>query len=427
MAIKNRFKKKKSVIIIILVLIVILVLPAILFKNLISKRPDIEVVFHGTKTENFDYSKSIYSARLKSKLEKILIDDNGFLIEDFNVEWIEGKADFNYSTNLLFSDQIKLLSFYVRQNDKRSFARLYGSINDKFMDERGLFAEYVDTQSINGKGLTEILVYEQIYYARVLLEGYSVFKNKRYYDMAENISKLILPLCQKDNIVPSKIMIALPPPSPTPDFAATPTPKPEITPVIPPEDITYLSVTDLSKIDLYALLLLSQIDTAWNGIYDNTLAIIKNSYMQGDFSYFRPAYDVTTKTYIPFTGDAPLFVTAQQVRIMSALAETGEINYPAFSYMKQILLNTNNLFATYQIPSGTPGTQAQSIEGYSLLAKLSRIVEDEQVYNACIEKIFWNTATSPTSPIFGLVFEREDENSVKVNSGDVVSSLLSLY
>ena len=112
---------------------------------------------------------------------------------------------------------------------------------------------------------------------------------------------------------------------------------------------------------------------------------------------------------------------------MISLAEVGEINYEAYSYIKQHLLNTKTLYSTYQIPSGTPGTELQSIEGYALMAKMARIILDAGVYEICTEKLFWNTATSTTSPIYGLIFQSEGEFTAKTYSCHVIDALNSLY
>ena len=180
-------------------------------------------------------------------------------------------------------------------------------------------------------------------------------------------------------------------------------------------------------IDLYGLTLLAQLDTRWNDIFQNTFRIVKNSYMKGDYSYFRPAFDLNSNAYIPYKGDSPLFVTTDQLKIMISLAEVGEVNYQAYSYLKQHILNTKTLYSTYQIPSGTPGTDIQSLDGYALMAELSRIMQDEQVYELCVEKLFWNTATSTTSPIFGLIFQKEGDFAVTTYSSHVIEALISLY
>jgi len=427
MSARKNIKNRKNILIVSLFIGIIFILVLIINYFFFTKSPEINVVLHGAKSENMDYSESVLSARLKDGMEKILKTDEGFLVSDYTVEWIEGNANFIQSEYILFSDQIGLLSFYVRQNDRKSFKKLYDSINRNFRDDRGLFAEKIYKQNKEIVPSAEMLISEQIMYARVLLEGYSVFKNIKYLNLAETISIAILPLCSKDNIVPSKFEIALPPPLPSPDFSATPTPKPEVTPKIPIEDIRYIYVTDISQIDLYALKLLTQIDEGWNIIYQNTFDIMKNSYLSGDFSFYRPAYDTVAESYIPYKGESPLFVTADQLKIMISLAESGEINYQAYSYIKQMIMNYKILYSTYQIPSGTPGTQSQSLDGYALMAKLARIIRDEQVYEICVEKIFWNTASSTTSPIFGLVFQNESEAVVKTYSYYVIAALNSLY
>ncbi len=424
---KKNIRNRKNILILFISIGIIFISALIIYFYFFMKSPEINVVLHGTKSVDMDYSESVLSARLKDGMEKILMTDEGFLTSDFTVEWIEGNTNFTNSEYILFSDQIELLSFYVRQNDRKSFNKLYNSINEKFKDERGFFAEKIYMQSQKIVPSAEILISEQIMYTRVLLEGYSVFKNVKYFNLADTISNAILPLCAEDNMVPANFEIALPPPPPTPDFAATPTPKPEITPIIPLEDIRYINVTDISRIDLYALKLLTQIDEGWFVIYQNAFDIMKNSYLSGDFSYYRPAYDTTAKSYIPFKAESPLFVTTDQLRIMLSLAEVGEVNYPAYSYIKQMIMNFKILYSTYQIPSGTPGTQNQSLEGYALMAKLARIMQDEQVYEICVEKIFWNTANSTTSPIFGLIFQNESETVVKTYAGYVITALNSLY
>jgi len=423
----KKFFKKKNILIISISVVILAILTSLIFRIFFVKYPEINVVFHGTKTVNMDHSESVLSARLKDGMKKILMTDEGFLSSYYMVEWVEGNVNFTYADYILLSDQIQLLAFYARQNDRKSFKKLYDSINNEFTDERGLFAEKIYMKNMEIVPSAEILISEQIMYARVLLEGYSVFKNIAYFNTAKTISDMVLPLCQNENIIPSKIEIAMPPPTPTPDFAATPTPKPETTPKIPIEEIRYLSGTDLSQIDLYALKLLTQLDDSWDEIFLNTFDIMKNSYLSGDFSYYRPVYNIEANSYIPFKGDSPLFATTDQLNIMISLAEAGEINYQAYSYIKQLIMNYKTLYSTYQIPSGTPGTQNQSLTGYALMAKLARIMEDEQVYEICVEKIFWNTATSTTSPIFGLIFQDEGDSIVRTYSNNVIIALNSLY
>lgn len=97
------------------------------------------------------------------------------------------------------------------------------------------------------------------------------------------------------------------------------------------------------------------------------------------------------------------------------------------SYLKEQLYNTKTFYKSYNILTASPGTEEESISGYAMMARIARIANDKVTYDLCVERLFWNTATSATSKIYGLPFMETEDGTIRVYSSDAILSLKAIY
>jgi hypothetical protein len=273
----------------------------------------------------------------------------------------------------------------------------------------------------------EVSVSDQIRYCRVLIEAFDRFGQERDLSLLKSLSGQLLPLCKENNLLPQEMSIALPQATLTPDFTATPTPKPSAIPTIEPSKITYIGAVDLSSIDLYALKLLTVLNAEWDDVYENCLEVIQNAAIDDPVPFYYAGYSIRKEGYVPYLTESAQFVFEDQMEILLHLAEVSELRESSFSYMKQILFNTNTYYGAYDILTGKSITETESITGYAMMARVARIRKDRELYDLCISRILWNTATSSTSDIYGLPFRTLADGSIRAYASDTVSALKALY
>lgn len=384
-------------------------------------------VFPGVKSSGFTFEAQKSAKTLKDGFQKKLVQSYGVL-EYYQIAGKTGTPPAKKSENMIFENQVNLLSFYVEIKDKNSFNKLNNWIKSIFQSENGLFVKKVSTDKLEKpEGGLEVSVSEQIYYCRVLIEAYVRFGQKRDLDLVITLSKQLYPLCKDKNILPPEMSIALPEETPTPDFTATPEPKPSVMPTIDPSKIIYIGVVDLSTIDLYALKLLTSIDAGWDAVYKNCLEVISKAAIDSPAPFYQAGYDVQKAGYVPYLMQKTEFDFEQQMKILLHLAEVSQIRESSFSYLKQQLFNTKTFYQTYQILTATATTENESITGYALMARIARIRQDKELYDLCIDRIEWNTATSTDSDVYGLPFQTNADGSILAYSNDAINALKVIY
>lgn len=386
-----------------------------------------EAAFPGSAADGFTYDSMKYSKDMLDGMKADLLLASGIL-EYYQIGSLTGSVSAVQSQDLLFEDQIDLLGFYVEQKEKTSFNRLNDWVRSTFQTDNGLFVKRVDSVTLQKpESALEVSISDQIRYCRVLIEAYDRFGQERELSFVKNLSDQLLPLCKENNLLPQEMSIALPQATPTPDFTATPTPKPSAVPTIEPSKITYIGAVDLSSIDLYALELLSVLNEGWDDVYENCLTVIKNAAIDDPAPFYYAGYNIREEGYVPYLTDSAQFVFEDQMEIALHLAEVSELRESTFSYMKQILFNTNAYYTAYDILTGKPISETESVTGYAMMARIARIRDDRELYDLCIGRIRWNTATSDTSDIYGLPFRTLADGSIRAYASDTVSALKALY
>lgn len=427
------------------IVLAVIVFLAMQFLPLLGGKVKFDVTFPGSAQGTFDFSKNTSSTNMRNGMNKVMISDT-LAIEYFQTKSDKGQIITSKSQTIKFSDQIELLSYYAERGSKKSFNFLNDKIIESFKLKTSLFASEISAESLKAdEAKSKTLVTEQIGYCRALIEGYSKFRSRRDLELIKTLSSKLLPLCAKDKIPPAQTSIAVPKEGSIPDFSSTPTPKPTQTSGIsqnsstsksstaatpttaPQKDVTYMNVVDMSGIDLYAIKLLGQLDKGWIPVYDNCFKILKGALMDSDTPLYFAGYDIKSKGYIPYLGTTADFDFEQQMKIILHLSESGFTNEPTISYLKEQLFNTKTFFKSYNILTASPSTEAESISGYAIMARIARILNDKVTYDLCVERIFWNTATSSTSKIYGLPFQETEDGTIRVYSSDAISSLKAIY
>jgi hypothetical protein len=418
----------------------ILLLSMIVFligRSMLKSDPGINFAlsFHGSIRGDSEYPEN-YRAKNMRDAVQVKLMRNGLYIDSYEVCWIEGIAVGTQGDTYYLEDQLLMLSFFAEHKDRRKFKLLNARIQQTFESSSGYYVTSItlpETQSEDISDQIPVSLSLQLRYTRALIEGYTQFKDPNDLQKAKDLSALILPHYQaRGSIPPPETQIYTVTPAPIPDFSATPTPKPEDSSSsgnisLPDSESDSVLVLNLASVDLYAMRLLSYIDARWTDVYDNSLSILKNAVIGEPIPLFFAAYDPTSRGYLPFTGNAPLFVTSDQMKTLLSLTEVGEMPLETYEYLRQILLNTRALYQSYHITSGNPAQQTESIASYAYMARIARINKDKNTYEFCMDRIFWNTATSTTSKIYSLPFTQTEDDRVNARTLDAVLCLKGLY
>ncbi len=365
---------------------------------------------------------------MRSAVSTLLLR-GGLLAESCRIPGGTWKKTLEVSGRFLFRDQAELLDYYAEQGDRRKFDALYKLISRTFRNDDGFYVREAATADGDVSGVTDsgISAGDNLRYCRVLLEGYSKFRNGSYLASAGQLADLLYPQCAVYGILPPDTEIVVSQTTPTPDFSATPTPKPTASPSAGPDGTVKAKVVDLAGVDLYALRLLGELDSRWAPVYASSLAAVNGALLDAPAPLFRAGYYADGSGYAPYLGAAPVFDFGAQIRIALRLAEVGELEESTYSWLKQVLLNDRAFYQTYDILTASVVPSPESVAGYACMARIARMRGDPAVYAFCAGRIFWNSADSPTSRIFGLPFIETDDGTILVYAEDAVLSLKAFY
>ncbi|MHB8963295.1 MAG: hypothetical protein ACYC5K_09110 [Saccharofermentanales bacterium] len=450
---RRRMSRKKTILLYACLLLSIgLVLTGIAFAIRQMRSSDVSfngtVAFPGEAADTMDTSAKEDSDNMKIGLSSKLMVD-GLLAKFCTIPGGTVKKSLEVSDDFLFSDQIEMMSFFAEQGDRRSFRDFYRIVGSRFQGPDGLYVRQIgdgsgisadatageaDSGTVSGADSssasyqkTKVSVNSNIRFCRVLLEGYSRFGNKEYLESAAALSELLYPLCSQYGIPPAEMTILFSAGTPTPDFSATPTPKPTAGSSIQPGDATSAEAVDLSAIDLYALQLLGMLDTKWNAVYDASLKAVKGALIGSPAPLFQAAYYPDTQGYAPYLGISPEFDFDRQIMTALHLAEVGELGAGTYAFLKQELMNRRAFYRSYNILTAAPASSVESVTGYACMARIARISNDPAVYDFCTGRIYWNSADSYTSKIFGLTFFEADDRTIWSYAKETILSLKALY
>ncbi len=424
---KKAVRTSTTIKLVILVILILAVIAGIIFLFTRGKPVDFKIQFLGSKKNGMTYEARKFAIDLRNTFDRILIQD-GISMESYQIAGKTGNPPSKKSDYCYLKDQINLLGFYAEQKDKSEFNELNENLKLNFSAGNGLFVKRILMSTLQKpKGELEIKISDQLSYCRVLIESYQSFGSSKNLEDAKSIAALIYPLCKENLILPSEITVAVANPQSIPDYWATPVPKPSAQITIDPKSITYIGVVNLADIDLFAMKLLIVVDKRWEEIYNNCLSVIKIAKLAKPAPLYNAGYDVKAKAYIPYLSKEPEFNFSDQMDIVLHLAEVSQIDESAYSYLKQLLFNTNNYYETYQIISASPKTENESIASYAKMARIARIKTDQELYNLCISRLKWNTATNKESQIFALPFRKLVDEKILAFSQDAVLMMKAVF
>lgn len=423
---KGTLKRKVLIIITLIVLLTVAIITvSYLVKNNANKKKKLDIIvnFPGQGTESINLSDKESSDNMRIGVNSKLYFD-GLVADTIAIPYSTREREAILSGSFRLSDQVELLSFYAQTGDKKRYKELFKNINLKFKTKDGLYNSFLpESEELVFSASTNIRL------SRALFEGYATFGNNEYVERAIEISEGVYLLSKDDKILPAEIKIKLAKATPTPNLEASPTPKPTATPT---EDIEFIPETilavDISTIDLYALKLLTQIDSKWEQIYNNSLQIILNSKLNYPGPFFSEGYYPENDGYTAYISQSQAaFDFKRQIMAALHLAEVGELDKETYSYIKEKLINDRAFYTKYDLLTGAQGSGTESIIGYAAMANIARIFKDDVVYELCAGRIFWNSATSYTSKIFGLTFIEESDGTIISSAFDSIFSIKALY
>lgn len=437
----KKTKKKGTKIGLIVFLCIVLITSTIvgLFYTFSRRRADLNITFPGAKIDNFTYESEKFAYDLKASFSKILMQ-KGFANQSYMLENKIKDTTAQYSKFYNLKDQIELLEFYVEQNEKKDFMNLNAKIVIEFKNSKGLYVTSLEQKIQNGQDTQDeqtlittqydsaiIKTNEQLSYCKVLLEGYHMFGDTKLLEQAKTLANTIYEFFKVSNLPPAEISLSVLNPISVPDFSATPIPKPSLSPTPDINNTTNINVINLADIDLYALKVLSGIDSKWLPVFEKTLGIVEKSQIGAEVALFNAGYDVKNNSYIPYLSKGPEFITKNQIQIALNLAQVDKTNEKILAQLKQLLYNSNAFYESYQIISNKAVNEVESLASYALMARIARINKDKELYDLCVDKMKWNTATNKNSYIYALPFRDNDDNEIIAYSYDAVLMMKSIF
>jgi hypothetical protein len=359
---------------------------------------------------------------LENRMNRLL-SDQGQLVAWYRLAGRTGQPPAEQSTAALALDQVRYGQYLLEQNDKKRFIAWWNGFRSGWRTPEGDFQGSHDLQDHEASRSATDWLRVNLLVARLLAQSCTLWPDQvRLDDLAALSQQIRTDLADG---APTDQVAVVPTAGPVLDPGATPTPKPEITPTQPVEAGIELSVLRLSSIDLFAMQALAQIDEDWIELSDRYLALVLNGYLGDALPLFAWAWQPETGGYLPFQGAQPSIGTEEAILTILHLCEIGHIPQRSISWIRDQLYNQSALYMSYHTGQGVATDSRECIVAYAMVARIARIIQDENLYNSAVNRLLWHQATSQTSAALSAIF-RQEEGSIYVWAGDNVWALLAL-
>ncbi len=383
-----------------------------------AKPAGFQITFPGKKVAEKPafYKLADQAGPIEKKMMQML-GDSDFLLQWYRPVSLAGKIPAEKSQTALLLDQVHYGQYLLEQGRKKAFLGWWNKLEQDWPRQ----AEYLAWQNppVAAEAGDQIgHVAANLALVRLLSQSLTLWPDNGRLDRLAEISQLLWHDLASQGVTEQLEVPAI---TQVPDLAATPTPK-----APGQEQLLVLDVLPLAALDLFALQALASFDDKWQTVYDTYLTIVEAAYLDDQLPLFAYAYDPASNSYLPFAGSAAFVDTESALLIMLHLAECGRAPDRSIAWIRDQFYNESAIYVSYHAVQGTAADQEESVLAYALLARLARIIEDQALYEAAVQRLLWHQLTNPASEAQSLIFTQQTDGSALVYTYDNVWALLAL-
>lgn len=315
-------------------------------------------------------------------------------------------------------DQALLLLHAAETDDRAGFMKMF-----QFLEERRTGP---DNRLLSADGGTAGNL-ESLCMLRAMAEGYSRWGGRELSDAIRRYSDGLLETSGLTGI-PADTDLLLPGPSPTPASLTTPTPGPTAAATSIPSSTVpqFRPYVRLAGADFYTMELLAAVDIRWQKASELCLDAASSAFVSPTLPLYRAGIDPANGSVVPYASSTPAIDTMDSLLVILHLCEVGEQRAESIAWIRQKLFNDGMLHASYSIVTGESDGLAENPAIYGVIARIARILEDEDFYKLAADRLAWHMADLRTSPAYGTVFRDTEDGLVEVRAADNAWALLGL-
>lgn len=185
-------------------------------------------------------------------------------------------------------------------------------------------------------------------------------------------------------------------------------------------DIQYknnMSTIPLCYFDLESIWQLQNIRKDWKMVYDNSLTLIKNSYLGEAFPFYAFEYDYSTGRYSENT-------TIRMTESILTVLHLAQINEHKEETIEWLLneLHKGGIYGEYNTITGKPANRVESTAIYATIAQIGKVINHEELYKLAMEKMLVWQIIDKDSHLYGAFGDAKKE---EVYSYDNLQALLA--
>ncbi|WP_156627193.1 glycosyl hydrolase [Clostridium tertium] len=334
--------------------------------------------------------QEVYSEEVITEEEEILYDfitkklmnEDGGIYTNFNNVKTEG--DLTKGHDVLSESQGMMLNYHLYNNDKESYEEVFKYIKENMLLENNLLSWRIEEGSPSEVSAT----IDDLRIARSLLIAGEEFNSYKYRYYGLKISKGI-----KKNLVTDGRLN---------DFH---------------DGYGKSNITTLCYLDLYGINLLSRLDNSWSEIYNKSLEIINNGYISDTLPLYKKFYDGNVESY----DNEENVDTLLSILVILNKAEVNEDVSKSVSWLKNRLKEYGYISTSYNINT-LEESKIESTSIYANLAQVAKVINDNELYELCINKMKVFQVKNLDSMIYGAY---GDYSTNEVYSYDNLNALLA--
>ncbi len=349
-----------------------------------------------------------------------LLLEGPFLVPWYQQAGRTGRPPAQRATSPEASDQLLLGAYWLEQGQHKAFVAWWQAYEAGFLQADGSFASRLDDPDKSGLQAEDWLR-TNLTTARLLVQSMALWPDENRSRALQDLSDRLLQALDQQPLVDAHALV--PTLAPVLDPGATPTPKPSLIPE--PDDGRPLPAIRLASLDLYAVQLLIQVDTAWASWHQVFLDLVEDGFLGSQLPLYAWAWQPDQAAYLPFKSK-PELDTAEAVLTVLHLCENGQRPDQSINWLRKQLLNQSALYVAYHPSQGTPTNNQESLPAYAMTARIARIIGDESLYRIALDRLLWHQATSPTSDVRHGLFRQEADDTVILWACDNLWALLAL-
>ncbi|SHK05507.1 glycosyl hydrolase family 8 [Paramaledivibacter caminithermalis] len=283
-----------------------------------------------------------------------------------------------------------IMLYYVEIQDKDEFDKHFNIVKNKMIDKTGLVKWRIkeDNYDIAISNAT----IDDLRIIRALIYAYDIWKDKEYYKTLKKISEALL----KYNIYEDCLNNYL--------------------------DMEYKHKSeeiDAAYIDLYTIKLLSSINNKWDKVYNKGLNIINKGYISNKFPLYQKTYNISKDRY----QKRKVINSIDAFLVVLHLSEVGLVKNETIEWIRDQMKDDGRIYGEYDIKTGTPAGNVESTATYAIAARIAKVIGDEALYKALINRMLYLQVGDKSSPLYGGF---GDVDTLKVYSFDNLQALLAL-